>query len=148
VKKRKMENAAAQKLFLALAESVSTTLGPEFLTKLVWKVCGQSLAGVGLSIDSSIPSVEIENGPASWAREHAPNLVTTLGSGYDLVVKESEVLKLLAWRCCPVAEIDLWKSEKDEYSQANAKLLEGIQIERKARSEIGYAERDIETTLH
>jgi hypothetical protein len=176
VKMREIENTSAQKLFLALAENVRTTSGPEFLMKLIWEICGQPLAGaaVGPSPNSAIPSVEIENGPTSLGREHAPNLVRTLGSGYDFVVKESEVSELLAsqlkipsvsvtefehdrgngkdqllaWRCCPVAEIDLWKSEKDEYVQANAKLLEEIQLERKARGETCSPEREVEAAFH
>ena len=160
-KERAVANEKAQELFLALAEKVSEISGPQVLKSMVWDICGLAVAGIAPSgpLEEGVPATQFTNGTVSWPSELAPNLITNLqGCGYDFVVEESLISEKLAsqlqlppkvtipgldlqgdkvpWRCCPVSEIELWKSEKLQASQAYRDLLASLPVEQKATADM------------
>jgi len=151
---RTMENSKAQTLFLALADQFVQNSGPDALKRLVWDICGPLLGGIVVDCgdDPAIPSVRFEIGPHAFPREFA---FRYLGDGYDFLISESPVSEKLtaqleipsktkselkadnedgkiAWRCVPVAELDLWKMERMEASLAYSDILTDWQKSRTA----------------
>jgi hypothetical protein len=141
-----MHDNRAQKLFQAFEDHICKVSGSGFFRNMVWEICGDPVADIvagSLIGESVVPGVQITNGDTSWGNQHAPNLV---GLGHDFVMKESSISEQLSrqlqipskpnpdpgcdcgnhedipWRCCPFAEIEIWKSEKEEAVQSNAKL--------------------------
>jgi hypothetical protein len=163
VEKRRMENSAAQNLFIALAEHVGKTSGYEILQQLILNSCEQPRFGVLPTslVQTSIPSVNRSN---SASDPMAFNLEECLGSGYDLADAESEISKMLtsqlptsanemnnegvkspiSWRSCPSSEIEAWKSERLETSQAYSKLLAQWEEEKHPRDDFGLANENID----